>query len=175
MKDTKSNGVLKGLRLPLTGTFDTELTLQLTRRRTNELKEDKQYQYMRKTANFDYLPLQSKKSYPINLRVVRIKLSEDLKTLYHLRWGIETSFRELKYALGLTHFHSKKLDFIIQEIYDRLIMYNFPMGIALVVTIPDHLNQAYQINFTQGIGIYKRFFLCHSTNVELLIKNIFFL
>lgn len=26
---------------------------------------------------------------------------EDVKTLYHLRWGIETSFRVLKYTLGL--------------------------------------------------------------------------
>ena len=25
-----------------------------------------------------------------------------------MRWGIETSFRELKYAVGLTSFHSKK-------------------------------------------------------------------
>ncbi|MDP1340837.1 transposase, partial [Klebsiella variicola] len=59
--------------------------------------------------------------------------SEDLKVLYHLRWGIETSFRELKYALGLSHFHSKKLDFIIQEIFARLIMYNFSMTITLAV------------------------------------------
>ncbi|OTN89054.1 hypothetical protein A5819_001546 [Enterococcus sp. 7E2_DIV0204] len=77
VKDTKSNGLLKGLRLPSKGPFDTELTLQLTRRRTNEVKADKRYQYIRKTASFDYLPLQSKESYPINLRVVRIKLSED--------------------------------------------------------------------------------------------------
>lgn len=25
----------------------------------------------------------------------------ELKTLYHLRWGIETSFRSLKYTVGL--------------------------------------------------------------------------
>ncbi|RHQ11110.1 hypothetical protein DW981_10495 [Clostridium sp. AM49-4BH] len=25
-----------------------------------------------------------------------------MKEIYHLRWGIETSFRELKYAIGLT-------------------------------------------------------------------------
>lgn len=31
---------------------------------------------------------------------------------YHLRWDIETSFRELKYALGGISFHSKKDDFI---------------------------------------------------------------
>lgn len=55
----------------------------------------------------------------MSLRVVRIKIGEeryeslvtnlpsnefstaDLKQLYHLRWGIETAFRELKYSLGM--------------------------------------------------------------------------
>ena len=31
-----------------------------------------------------------------------------LKELYALRWGIETSFRSLKYTVGLLSFHSKK-------------------------------------------------------------------
>nr|WP_248616362.1 transposase [Lactobacillus amylovorus] len=29
------------------------------------------------------------------------------KELYHLRWGIETSFKKLKYSLGGVQFHSK--------------------------------------------------------------------
>ena len=33
---------------------------------------------------------------------------EELKQLYGMRWGIETSFRELKYTVGLLHFHAKK-------------------------------------------------------------------
>lgn len=31
-----------------------------------------------------------------------------LKDLYASRWGIETRFRDLKYSVGLTHFHAKK-------------------------------------------------------------------
>lgn len=149
----------------------------MTRRQTNKIKADKSYQFLRKKAKFDYLPPNSKESYPVSLRVVRIKLSEDsyeslvtnldsftfksedLKVLYHLRWGIETSFRELKYALGLNQFHSKKLEFIIQEIYARLIIYNFSMEIAQVVALSAPLKQFYQLNFTQAIGICKRFFL----------------
>lgn len=42
-----------------------------------------------------------------------------------MRWGIETSFRELKYAIGLTGFHARKPDFIKQEIYARLLLYNY--------------------------------------------------
>ena len=189
VKDTKSNGLLKGLGLPQKGTFDKEVNLWLTRRQTNKIKADKSYQFLRKKAKFDYLPPNSKESYPVSLRVVRIKLSEDsyeslvtnldsitfksedLKVLYHLRWGIETSFRELKYALGLNQFHSKKLEFIIQEIYARLIIYNFSMEIAQIVALSAPLKQFYQLNFTQAIGICKRFFLDQTVNVEILIRR----
>lgn len=188
-KDTKSNGLLNGLDLPSDGTFDKKITLQLTRRQTNKVKKDKHYHFLHKRANFDYLPIRSKETYPISLRVVRIKLnedtyeslvtnldpflftSEDLKVLYHLRWGIETSFRELKYALGLSHFHSKKLDFIIQEIFARLIMYNFSMTITLAVVLSNRLKHSYQINFTQAFGICRRFFLDQNVNVEQLIRR----
>ena len=50
---------------------------------------------------------------------------EEIKELYHKRWGIETSFRELKYAIGLSALHSKKRESIKQEIYARLLLYNF--------------------------------------------------
>ena len=49
----------------------------------------------------------------------------ELKKLYAMRWGIETSFRELKYTVGLQHFHAKKTEFVHQEIFARLTMYNF--------------------------------------------------
>lgn len=48
-----------------------------------------------------------------------------LRELYHKRWGIETSFRDLKYTLALTHFHAKKRPFIKQEIFSRMTLYNF--------------------------------------------------
>ena len=47
-----------------------------------------------------------------NLNRFEFPLSE-MKKLYHTRWGIETSFRELKYALGAINFHSKKDEFIL--------------------------------------------------------------
>ena len=33
-----------------------------------------------------------------------------------MRWGIETSFRSLKYSVGLIHLHAKKPDLVLQEI-----------------------------------------------------------
>ena len=80
---------------------------------------------------------------------------EKLKEIYHLRWGIETSFRELKYAIGLVNFHSKKVEFIKQEVYARLVMYNFCERITNCVVIKQDNNRkwTYQVNFTMGIHI----------------------
>ena len=87
-----------------------------------------------KVTPFDYLDLHINKFYDLQMRIVRFPISEntyesiitnlpaeefsaeDIKELYYMRWGIETSFRELKYAIGLTHFHSKKLDYIKQKV-----------------------------------------------------------
>ncbi len=32
---------------------------------------------------------------------------EEIKSVYHMRWGIETSFSALEYTVGLTNFHAK--------------------------------------------------------------------
>ncbi|MEY8676417.1 transposase [Thomasclavelia cocleata] len=50
---------------------------------------------------------------------------DDNRDLYCKRWGIENSFRELKYAIGLNALHSKKRKLIQQETYARMILYNF--------------------------------------------------
>ena len=49
---------------------------------------------------------------------------ERMKELYHLRWGIESSFRKLKYDLGSVQFHSKQDHFIEMELYAHMIMFN---------------------------------------------------
>lgn len=61
--------------------------------------------------------------------------SDEIKRLYAKRWRIETSFRELKYTLGLTRFHSKKPEYIMQEIWSRIALYNFCEIIATNVVI----------------------------------------
>ena len=86
--------------------------------------------------------------------------SETIKELYNLRWGIETSFRELKYTIGLTHFHSKKRDYIKQEIWARLILFNFCHAI-IAETVPRHVKpnkkHIYQINISRAICICRQF------------------
>lgn len=143
---------------------------------------------------FDYLPLKDRETYPINFRVVRFPISdnsyeviitnlskedfpiEKIKEIYHMRWGIETSFRELKYAIGLTSFHSKKADYIIQEIFARLTMYNFCEIITTHVVVKQkNRKYSYQVNFTMSIAICMQYFRCSNVvappNVEALIKR----
>ena len=93
-----------------------------------------------------------------------------------MRWGIETSFRELKYAIGLVSFHSKKVEHITQEIFARLVMYNFCELIAMHVVIQQKdTKDCYQVNFTIAIQVCKHYFKCRSDisppDVEALIRK----
>lgn len=127
----------------------------------------------------------------LKLRIVRFKISdnsyetiftslprnkfsiEDIKTLYGMRWGIETSFRELKYIIGLTNLHSKKDNFVRQEIFAKLTMYNFCERIisATIVKQDDGRKYKYQINYTMGMQICLDFYrsLVNSDDVYILI------
>ena len=84
----------------------------------------------------------------------------ELKNLYAMRWGIETSFRSLKYTMGLLHFHAKKVEHILQEIFARLIMYNFSELITSHVVIQKGSNKyVYKANFSAAVHICRQLFL----------------
>lgn len=93
-----------------------------------------------------------------------------------MRWGIETSFRELKYAIGLSCFHAKKVEYIKQEIFARLLLYNFCEIITTHVVIQQKdTKHVYQVNYTLAIHLC-RYFLRFPTdisppNVERLIQK----
>ena len=175
VKDVNSNGIASGLSLPNKDVFDVDITLILTRSQT-KAKKQPEYKFMPTIQTFDYLPIGSKKDYPIFFRIARFKITDDsyetvitnldrflfpaekLKELYHLRWGIETSFRELKYALGLTSFHARKVDYIKQEIFARLTLYNYCELITIfVVKHMENKSEKNQVNFTIAIYICREY------------------
>ncbi len=120
--------------------------------------------------------------FDLTVRVVRMKISdngsandyytictslnrfqfpiEKIKDLYHMRWGIETSFRELRYALGLINFHAKKEDFIRQEIYAHFLMYNYCERIAMNVVVEQDAGRkwTYVVNHTMAVHICLDYF-----------------
>lgn len=177
VRDIDSSGILSGLKLPKKESFDIHVSYTLTTKQTKEVKADKEkFKFVPHTSTFDYLTDECK-FYDISFRIARFPISEDsfecvitnlpknefdsaeLKKLYQRRWGIETSFRELKYAIGLTHFHAKKTDFIKQEIWARLILYNFCETITTHVVINQKNNRKheYQVNYTRAIRICRYF------------------
>ena len=89
-----------------------------------------------------------------------------------MRWGIETSFRDLKYTVGLLHFHSKKVEYILQEIFASLIMYNFSELITSHVVVKQkNRKYPYRINFAAAVHICRNFFLKNisPSDVEALL------
>lgn len=190
-----STGILAKTGLPINDEFDQVISVFMTRRQTNEIKNQaKKYRFLSSTSVFDFLPEKSKDTYPVSFRVVCIKISDDnyqylitnlaqtafskaeLSELYRKRWGIETSFRELKHTIGMTHFHSKKVALIMQEIYAKMILYNFCEMITLNVIISQRSEKyTFQVNFTNAIHTCIRFLrYCndkHPPNVEALIAK----
>ena len=200
IKDIKSRSMISRFNLP-NEEFDFELTLHLSGKQTNAFKEliksDTSYKFMPANIVFDYLPLKNKKAvdvkpYDLKIRFVRFKITDDsyeviatnldkndfppfeLKKLYAMRWGIETSFRDLKYSVGLVNFHSKKAELIYQEIFARLIMYNFSELITSHVVIRNKRRKYdYKVNFSQAVQICRCFFLdkLSPPDVEALIAR----
>lgn len=195
------HGICDKLELPTTDCFDFSVKLSLTRKQSNEAKrlflEANSYRFIPANTNFDYLPPRSRHCdslsfYTLFFRVVRFKITsnsyetvitnldekayppERLKELYNKRWNIETSFRNLKYTIGLTKFHAKKVMCVEQEIFARLIMYNFVEMITSHVVIKGKPKQyAYNANFSVAVQVCRDFFKGKNTSpyVETMIAN----
>lgn len=175
IKDKNSNGIASGLNLPKTDIFDIDVSMTFTRQQTKMTKMAG-YKFMPTNQTFDYLPLKSKDTYTMSFRITRFSIADDsyemlvtnldrskfstndLKEIYHLRWGIETSFRELKYSIGLTSFHARKAEYIKQEVFARLLLYNYCELITThVVQQMQNKDKTKQVNFTIAIYICREY------------------
>lgn len=166
---------------------------------TTQTKEDKKNGYV-----FLQVPKKSKvgsktrrgrwdfpSPYPMKLRVCRFLLDngefetvatslprsfslDDIRELYHLRWGIETSFRDLKYTLGLVNLHGKSDAFAEQEIYASLTAFNFASRVCneVVVRQPKNGVYAYKVNFKMAVMLCKEHLRTPNTDGETLLKEI---
>lgn len=153
-----------------------------------ELSEN--YRYTCKAVPMDYLD-EEHPEYDISLRIVRFEIApgsfeniitnlpdiefdfEDFKELYHMRWNEENSFRDLKYPLCLTAFHSKKYEYIVQEVWARTILHNFSSAIASDVEIEkkDTL-YGYQANFSEACKICRDFLRIHDGITEMDVESL---
>lgn len=86
-----------------------------------------------------------------------------MKEMYHKRWDIETSFRELKYALGGINFHSKKDDFIKMELFAHFIMFNAVSRSISCISVPQTNHKyPYAIDFKMACLIVRKYYRLHN-------------
>lgn len=194
VKDFGSRGIITNLPLPTEDEFDCQVHLILTKKQTKEVKaQPKLYRYLTNKSRCDFIDVKERPFYPLDFRVVRFQIAEDtyeciitnlpnddfppkeIKRLYGARWGIERSFRELKYTIGLTNFHAKKVEYILQEIFARLTIYNYCERVITAIMIRQKAatKHTYQVNFTIAVHICKRFFMGRipPPHVEALIQK----
>ena len=157
--------------------IDTTVELILTRtqskKKLKQPQKESSYRYIGKNIAFDYLnPDDVSDEYTLKFRIVRFEVAdgifeniitslseedftvEDIKYCYNLRWGIETSFRDLKHTIGATNLHSKKTEFVAMELWSRLILYNFCSIIILHIPIKHGKRKhEYKVNFSLAMKI----------------------
>lgn len=175
-KDWNMGGILKGIPRPAAEEFDFVWEkIFVPKLLSKHQEEPEKYQRVH-SSNSPYFLNDKVREFPLSFRVVRFQLdngsyeclltnlpaelfdAKALKELYHMRWGIETSFRQLKYSIGLLDFHSKKVEAIEMEIWARLILYNFTRAVTnRIEKRKSKSKYIQQLNITNAVHICRRF------------------
>lgn len=189
---------LLGCDLPKEESFDIRVTRYLTRSHSKKKhlhpESEEQYRYICKKVAFDYFPDEWYSEYKMSLRVLRFPIGngtyenlitnlpenefpeEEIKEIYHLRWGIESSFCTLKHTIAAVNFHSKSRQMITHEIWARLILFNFCSYITGQVTFEKQKRKhIHQVDFSIAFKTCRHFLRLYSgeepPDVEGLIRK----
>lgn len=186
--------------------FDVTMKRYFTDKATNVMKDQSDvYRYINPSKNtphfYELLNRDRRHLYFMQFRVVKIKTAEntyeylitnlphsftieDIKECYHWRWGIEISFRYLKHANGLLYFHSKKPEFLKQEIYANLTLYNFGIFIANEAAEESKKKERkndnkylYEIDISSALKTARKFFIRRDSDkpidiIKLMLKYV---
>lgn len=173
VKDIDQNtSPFKFCDLPSDAEGETACDFVLSRKRSLLAKQSPQrHKVIPSSRKFDFIPPKDKMSvYSLSFRLVKLALPNgsfeyivtnlpehdfplsEIGKLYRMRWGIEVSFRFLKYNMALNYFHSVKREFLSQEIFAKLILFNF-VSLLMSCVQPDNRNTkfSYQISFSDAI------------------------
>lgn len=188
----QKNSAMREVRILPMEELDRDISFTIT---TTQTKEDKENHYIfvqkvkkdKKRTRWDF-----PSPYSMTLRIVRVRLDsgefetlatnlsrdifplEDIKELYHKRWGIETAFRDIKYGAGLTNLHGKSEEFAKQEIFAAMIFSNFCSRIINQAVIEKDGNKAYpqKVNRKMATDICREFYQRDDISGEELIGKI---
>ena len=179
-KDIHSKGLVGNFNFPDAESFDIDVSVILVRSHSKKVLADIHTEgYIRfvdQAAAFDYIEYGSYDTYELSFRIVRFPISdstyecivtnlprdefpaERIKTLYNARWNIESSFRKLKYTIGLSNFHAYKPEYVKQEIWERLLAYNITETMINHIVLEAHgTKHEYKVNFTMAAHICRVF------------------
>ena len=177
-KDIHSKGLVGNFDFPEEDSFDIDVRVTLVRSHSRKVpaNPDTYKRFVDQASTFDYIDYGSYDTYELTFRIVRFPLSESTcecivtnlphdecppegsKELYDARWGIESSFRKLKYTIGLSNFHSYKPQYIEQEIWAKLIAYNITETMINCTVLETHdTKHEYKVNFTTAAHICRVF------------------
>lgn len=185
-KDIYKKGLVGNFEFPDEDSFDITVHVTIVRSHSRKIpvREGSYRRFVDADASFDFVGYGSDNTYELSFRIVRFPLSdstyeclvtnlpagefppERIKELYFARWGVESSFRKLKYTIGLSNFHAYKPEYIKQEIWAKLIAYNITESI-INHTVVEHGNtkHMYKVNFSVAAHIC-RIFLRPSTEKD---------
>lgn len=179
--------------------IDRDITVTLTTSQSREHKErgyifiqthkNKNRKYSPKTRNVKWT---RPSPYTMTFRVVRFMLPsgeyetvatslprslfgiDEIMSIYSKRWGIESSFRALKYVVNITNTHGRSDAFVAQEIYAALIAYNFASRIANGVVVEQKPGNVYvyQVNFTMAVFLCRNYLRSRREDGEILMQTI---
>ena len=186
--------------------FDVTMKRYFTDKATKVMKDQSDvYRYINPSKNtphfYELLDRDRRHLYFMQFRVVKIKTAEntyeylitnlphsftmdDIKECYRWRWGIEISFRYLKHANGLLYFHSKKTEFLKQEIYANLTLYNFGIFIANEAAEENKKKERkndnkylYEIDISSALKTARKFFIRRDSDkpidiIKLILKYV---
>jgi hypothetical protein len=169
----KNRAVAYGQKLPDTAQFDIPVQITLGRQTARQMEQmglvvPASYYRVPPQMTFDDLEPKSISFTALSFRIVRIETENGdtellnldskcfppaaLKRLYAMRWGIETSFRSLKYAVGLIHLHAKKPNLVLQEIFASFLIFNFTQASIWTVDTAKNTSKYHcRVNFSDAV------------------------
>ena len=177
-KDIHSKGLVGKFEFPEKESFDVDVAVTLTRSHSRKVpvQPGTYRRFIDQASAFDFIEYGSLDTYVLAFRIARFPIGDDsyecivtnlprddfpperLKTLYRRRWDIESSFRKLKYTIGLSNYHSYKPEYVKQEIWANLIAYNMTeMLVNSAVIEKKETKLEYKVNFTRAAHICRVF------------------
>ena len=184
-----------GMKLPDEPEFDLPVRMTLGRLTPQQLKQHsvqvpEHYYRLPNSIPFDFPGTESAAFYEFSARIVRLTLKDGrtqllitnldteqfppsaLRELYARRWGIETSFRELKYTVGLIHLHSRKSELVLQEIFAAFTVFNFTRAAAWNVNEDcGHSKYARCVNFAHAVYLCCEVLRGKSVEITALLER----